>query len=125
MDARTAVISLRVCMCCVCSVRNEDVQPQDFRSNAGFGPHRVLGAGVHDGPGHHGHGRQKCVVDSIVRAQFVAESRSWFDRAEEEEELQHYLADQILETLIGETIEVLDTLQNAHRTTATGATTVA
>jgi uncharacterized protein (DUF1810 family) len=54
------------------------------------------------------------VVDSIVHEQFVAESRWWFDRAEEEEELQHYLADHILDMLVRETVGVLDAVQKKH-----------
>lgn len=50
----------------------------------------------------------------MVRAQFKAEDRWWFDRSEEEAELQHYLADEILVTLLGELDtppSVLETLQ--------------
>ena len=68
-------------MCeCLFTVSHEDVQPVGFRSSVDS--HRVLDAGGQHGPGH-----RKCVVDSIVRDQFVAESRWWFDRADEEEEL--------------------------------------
>lgn len=93
------------CLCCVllCSVRTEDVQPP------------------HDGPGHLGHRYQKCVVDSIVRDQFVAESRWWFDRAEEEEELQNCLADHILDMLLRETVDVLNAVQEKHARRATVA----
>jgi hypothetical protein len=96
---------------CVCSVRDEDVQPQGASSGHGLGG----GLGLLDSA-RQGHGHQECVVDSIVRAQFVAESRWWFDRAEEEEEeLQHFLADEILDTLLGETVGVLDKLQARRR----------
>ena len=68
--------------------------------------HRVIDAGGQHGPRH-----RKCVVDSIVRDQFAAESRWWFDRADEEEELQHYIADQILEALVGEAFGVANAVQ--------------
>lgn len=110
-------LTMACCLCCalLVAVRSEDVQPPGFRSTAGGGAPRVLGAGfVHDGPGHLGHMHQNCVVDSIVRDQFVAESRWWFDRAEEEEELQNYLADHILDMLVRETVGVLNAVQEKH-----------
>ena len=97
------------------TVSHDDVQPVGFRSSVGS--HRVLDAGGQHGPGH-----RKCVVDSIVRDQFVAESRWWFDRADEEEELQHYIADQILQALVGEAVEVTNAVQEkqAQRAKAAG-----
>jgi hypothetical protein len=115
-NALSSCVNLMCVLCarepvCVCSVRDEDVQPQGASPGHGLGG----GLGLLDSA-RQGHGHQECVVDSIVRAQFVAESRWWFDRAEEEEEeLQHFLADEILDTLLGETVGVLDKLQARRR----------
>ena len=56
----------------------------------------------------------------------MAESRWWFDRADEEEELQHYIADQILQTLVGEAVEVTNAVQEkkAQRAKAAGENVV-
>lgn len=100
------------------AVRNDDVQPPGFRATADRGSHSVTG--VHAGPWC-GRGHHKCVVDSIVRDQFVAESRLWFDRAQEEEELQHYIAEQILDMLVGETAVVLNMVQGKNTQRAAAA----
>ena len=45
----------------------------------------------------------------------------WFDRAEEEEELQHYIAEQILDMLVGETAVVLNMVQGKNTQRAAAA----
>jgi hypothetical protein len=82
------------------AVREVDVQPQGSLLHGG------TGTGLLDTRYYH-----ECVVDTMVRAQFKAEERWWFDRSEEEAQLQHYLADEILDSLMGETVGVLDMLQ--------------